>query len=236
MVLINTSKIVALINHNFESKTLNYIFFFVLSSLIFCTIQFLILSTVSALIYPGGYDYFRNYFSELGRVIALNGENNPISSILFTLSMIIASVTLIPFWVGLPILFLSYLTSPLQRLLNGFASGFGLLSVPFQIAVALFPIDTQPILHGLAAQGFFILSSIAILVYSLTMYISHHYSNVLAITGFIIFFLVGLFVLGIFGDFQPFIQKLIIFSFIIWAIIQIYWSWYHSKSNKAVQV
>jgi hypothetical membrane protein len=41
---------------------------------VFGVMQFLLLTFLAAFFYPGGYDYFGYYFSDLGAVIARNGE------------------------------------------------------------------------------------------------------------------------------------------------------------------
>ena len=52
-------------------------------STIFSSLQFLLLTSVAALFYPGGYDYLGYYFSDLGAVVARNGASNSFSSTLF---------------------------------------------------------------------------------------------------------------------------------------------------------
>lgn len=61
-------------------------------------VQFFLLTFLVALVYPGGFDYFGYFFSDLGAVLARNGEPNSISSPLFTVTVIATAITLIPFW------------------------------------------------------------------------------------------------------------------------------------------
>ena len=46
-------------------------------------IQFIILTLLAVIFYPGGFDFYSQYFSELGATLARNGEINGISSSLF---------------------------------------------------------------------------------------------------------------------------------------------------------
>ncbi|NHJ85325.1 MAG: DUF998 domain-containing protein [Asgard group archaeon] len=71
---------------------------------IFGCIQFVVLTTIAMILYPGGtyldsnaprYDFIRNFFSDLGRTIAINGELNIVSRALFTTALLIAGLTLI---------------------------------------------------------------------------------------------------------------------------------------------
>ncbi len=63
-------------------------------------VQFLVLTYVAAVIYPGGYDYFGYYFSDLGAVTARNGDPNALSSALFSVSLSGVALALIPFWIS----------------------------------------------------------------------------------------------------------------------------------------
>jgi len=51
--------------------------------IVFGALQFFILTFAAAFVYPGGFDYFGYFFSDLGAVLAKNGELNYISSALF---------------------------------------------------------------------------------------------------------------------------------------------------------
>jgi len=59
-------------------------------------VQFIILTHVAAVIYPGGYDYFGYYFSDLGAVTARNGDPNTLSSNLFSVSLTLVALSLTP--------------------------------------------------------------------------------------------------------------------------------------------
>jgi hypothetical membrane protein len=67
-------------------------------------VQFVILTVVAMFIYPGGtydnpattrYQFFNNFFSDLGRTVAHNGQPNPVSWLLFTTALALAGLSLV---------------------------------------------------------------------------------------------------------------------------------------------
>ncbi len=97
---------------------------------IFGVLQFLILTFLAAFLYPGGYDYFGYYFSDLGAIVAKNGEPNPISSMLFFVALSVIAVTFIPFWLIIRSLFTESVN---EKILSTLGSALGLISSPFII-------------------------------------------------------------------------------------------------------
>lgn len=78
--------------------------------LMISVILFLILSSIAMYFYPGGtnaddgtsgYDLFLNYYSDLGRTIAFNGERNQVSFWLFNISIIIFGISSAVYFVAL---------------------------------------------------------------------------------------------------------------------------------------
>lgn len=70
---------------------------------------FLLLTVIAMFTYPGGlyteevtrhYDFFRNFFSDLGRTILVDGRSNIVSAILFFLALSIAGIGLIYFFIA----------------------------------------------------------------------------------------------------------------------------------------
>ena len=70
---------------------------------------FVLLTVIAMFTYPGGtyteeatvgYNFFRNFFSDLGRVTAPNGQPNTISLILFFFALTIAGIGLIFFFIA----------------------------------------------------------------------------------------------------------------------------------------
>ena len=136
--------------------------------------QFLLLTLLAALFYPGGYDYFGYYFSDLGAVEARNGEPNPISRSLFLMALTIIALSLVPFWLIIHRLFRE---STVERILSILGSALGLLSSPFTIGVGLFPIDTQLDTHFIVTLILVSLFALASLLYSITITLNKNYPN-----------------------------------------------------------
>ena len=78
--------------------------------LMLSVIEFLILSSIAMYFYPGGtnadnntsgYDFFLNYYSDLGRFRAFNGERNQVSFWLFNISIIVFGISSAVYFVAL---------------------------------------------------------------------------------------------------------------------------------------
>jgi hypothetical membrane protein len=189
---------------------------------IFGSLQFFLVTLIAAFVYPGGYNNFKYFLSDLGRVVAINGEPNTISSMLFVLTIMITSFTLVPFWLILRTLFTN---STIEKGLSSLGSIAGLTAIPLLIGAALFPTDTQFEVHKFLARFFFFFFTIAILIYSIAILINQKYSNSSTIIGLLIFLLSILFAIRIFGEFQALVQKIVIYSYIFWACVQVFYIW-----------
>lgn len=191
---------------------------------VFGVMQFLLLTFLAAFFYPGGYDYFGYYFSDLGAVIARNGEPNPISAILFSVALTIVAIALIPFWLILRSIFKE---SRLGGVLSTLGSMLGLTSSPFIIGVALFPIDTQLDTHILATLIFFSLFVLSTIFYSIAIILNKNHSNYFGLVG-IVLFVVSL---AIFVDplapHVAFLQTIVTYGYFIWVLLQAFlvWRW-----------
>jgi hypothetical protein len=180
---------------------------------LFGVFQFFLLTFLAAFFYPGGYDYFGYYFSDLGAVLARNSEANTISSILFFIALTTASITLVPFWLGLARFFNQ---SGAGRTLSLLGSGLGFLCTPLLIGVALFPMDTQLEIHFVLVISHFILFSLAILLYSILFIINRQFSPSIAVLGLIVLALgVGLMVNPM-SPYAAFLQKVVVYGYFIW--------------------
>lgn len=188
----------------------------------FGAVQFLVITTIIALIYPGGYDYFNNYFSNLGQVVALNGSPNPIGNILFLVTLGLVGLSLIPFWLVMRSLFVE---TTIEKGLGISGALLGFVAVPLLIGVGLFPADTEPTAHVFAARYFFLAMGLAILVYSIAILFSRNYPNFFAIFGAAIFVTVLIYVSVDLDTLGPFVQKVIVYSYIVWTIIQLFRIW-----------
>ena len=191
---------------------------------VFGVVQFLLLTFLAAFFYPGGYDYFGYYFSDLGAVIARNGEPNSISAISFSVALTIVALALIPFWLILRSIFTE---SRVGRVLSTLGSILGLTSSPFIIGVALFPIDTQLDTHIIATLIFFSLFVSSTIFYSIAIMLNQNHSNYFGLVG-IVLFVVSL---AIFVDplapHVAFLQTIVTYGYFVWVLLQTFlvWRW-----------
>ncbi|MFX0171989.1 MAG: hypothetical protein ACFE9L_08720 [Candidatus Hodarchaeota archaeon] len=197
----------------------------------FASFQYLVLTFIAAFLYPGGYDYFQYNFSALGRVNAINGEPNPVSSFLFLVACMITGILLIPFWIIIYSLFRKTL---IEKILALIGSVSGILSAPLLIGLAVYPSDTQSLGHGFFARYFFLAFAVAILLYSVVILFNREYPNIFSIVGLAIFILVVIYVFVPLYGLGPLTQKIIVYSYIIWAFIQLFRIWPSVEPEKRI--
>ena len=191
---------------------------------VFGVVQFLLLTFLAAFFYPGGYDYFGYYFSDLGAVVARNGEPNSISAILFSVALTMVALALIPFWLILRSIFTE---SRVGKVLSTLGSISGLTSSPFIIGVALFPIDTQLDTHILATLIFFSLFVSSTVFYSIAIMLNQNHSNYFGLVGVVLFAVS----LAIFVDplapHVAFLQTIVTYGYFFWVLLQTFlvWRW-----------
>ena len=179
--------------------------------------QFFLLTFVAALLYPGGFDYFGYFFSDLGAVNAKNGEPNLISSALFSIALVAVAITLIPFWLVIRSLFTK---SKLERILSVLGSGLGLIALPFLIGVAISPIDTQLETHILMTLIFFSLFVLATLLYSIAVILNRDYPNYSGIVGLVLFGVSTLILVDPLATYVAFLQTIVLYGYFAWVLIQ----------------
>jgi uncharacterized YccA/Bax inhibitor family protein len=176
---------------------------------------------MAALFYPGGYDYFGYYFSDLGAVEARNGEPNSISRSLFSVALTIIALSLIPFWLIIHRLFRE---SAVERVLSILGSALGLLSSPFAIGVGLFPIDTQLETHFIVTLILVLLFASASLLYSIAIILNQNYPNYLGLMAFILLAVsVASFATSLSDpSLGAFLQKIVAYGYFVWTLIPTY--------------
>jgi hypothetical protein len=119
------------------------------------------LFVLAMLFYPGGtmrdasshgYDFFRNFGSDLGRTIALNGRSNHASQLLSGLGGVLLMLGIVASLAGLAAV---YSTSARGRLWAQIALLAGLLATSSVLVACLIPADLDATLHvRLASFGF----------------------------------------------------------------------------------
>jgi len=186
---------------------------------VFGVVQFIFLTFLAALFYPGGFDFFGYYFSDLGAAVAKNGEPNSISSVLFPATLILVALALVPFWL---VIYSLFKESRVEKVLSILGSALGLISSPFIIGVALFPIDTQLETHILLTLTFFSLFVLATLLYSIAIILNRNYPNYFGIVGLVLFAISLVILIDPLAPYVAFLQTIVIYGYFVWVLIPIY--------------
>jgi hypothetical protein len=137
---------------------------------------FVLLTVAAMFIYPGGtftdpttrgYDFFRNFFSDLGRVTALNGQPNTVSFLLFLTALTLVGIGLMLFFLAFRSFFLNDGSGTLLSLLGtviGVASGLCF------VGIALAPYDLFFDVHYQLVFWAFRTFLVAVAVYALVIF------------------------------------------------------------------
>lgn len=137
---------------------------------------FILLTLIAMLFYPGGgiadktstsYSFFKNFFSELGFTITSAGYPNPISAVLFFISMTLAGTCLVLFFLAFPQFFIQ---TPSGKMLSIFGSIFGVISGLCFIGVAFTPANLFLEAHKSFVLWAFRLFPIAVFFYSVDIF------------------------------------------------------------------
>ena len=179
-------------------------------------IQFIILTILAVVFYPGGFNFYSQYFSELGATTALNGQQNTVSSSLFFFANIVIGFTLIPFWFEI-----SSKLSDVKGVgtAKKIGSALGLMSSPFIIGAANYPIDTQFKMHYQMFMVFFPLFNCASLIYSIILIVEHRSRKKYGILGLFLFMISVLVIINPSASYVSFIQKMILYGYFIWIFL-----------------
>ncbi len=205
---------------------------------VFGAIQFLVLTILAMLIYPGGtihhpeyveYDFLYNYFSDLGRTFTFDGSSNWLCHIIFRITLTVSGICLIAFFIALPSLF----RSSGSKVLILIASFFGVLSGACYIGIANVPWNLDLGLHRSWVYNGFVSFLLMTLFYSAAILTEKDYPNRYAkafgVFGIILFIQI---VIMIFGPrayrsntgllIQAVAQKIVVYSEIIVMLFQAY--------------
>ena len=124
-------------------------------------IVFFLLTTLAMKFYPGGtihqrmtegYDFWNNYFSDLGRTRSWNGDSNFRSNLLFKSSLSIVGGSLILFFLILPTLF----KNVEAQFLSAIAAIAGIVAAGCYIGIAWTPLNVDYRLHTFYVRSGFI--------------------------------------------------------------------------------
>ncbi len=174
---------------------------------------FVIFTFIDMLIYPGGYSFIDNYFSQLGLTV-INGQPAFFNYILFILACSSAAVCSIPFWYAIKMVFSD---SRMVKTIGWIGSILGFAAAPCLSLLAIFAGDVYPAEHGWATILFFILYSLAIIIYSVGMLINPEYNSLLSLVGFAVATICLLHIFFIGGALM---QKIAVYSMVLWSGFQ----------------
>jgi len=159
-------------------------------------IQFIIITFVAMFYYEGGtfidplsqgYNFWYNYFSDLGRIIAHSGNPNMISFILFTITLSAWGISQIPFYFIFQDFFKA---NKKMKIVSRFGSLFGVFTGFFFICIAFAPLDTFGFLHNLFVFLGFGSIFISVSLFTITLFQNEEYPKsyaiVLAGTSFVL--------------------------------------------------
>lgn len=173
-------------------------------------------------IYPGGYNFFLNSFSQLGQAVT-NSVSTPQNWFLFAFTCTLVGACSILFMLAIRTLFTGN-----QRLfyLSWLGTILGFLAAVFVSALAIFAMDVFSTLHGYSTYAFFFFISSAIIVYTIAIFLNEHYENLYALIGIIVAILAYTYLIGMLFNI-PYIesaamQKVAVYSLILWSAFQGY--------------
>lgn len=125
---------------------------------------FVALTTLAMVVYPGGtfpmpgthgYQFFINYFSDLGQTRTQSGADNYPSMLLFSSAVVMVGLTLAAFFLAFSHFVKLRATSPTTLRLNRLATRFGVASALCFVGLAVIPENIFAAGHFLCVQGAF---------------------------------------------------------------------------------
>ncbi len=146
-------------------------------------IQFIVLTTIAMFTYPGGtgedpnaqgYQFFRNFFSELGLTETYLGGSNTISAILFFVALNVAGLGLIFYFILARQFFKESVS---QKWLSGIGAFFGVISGLGYMGVAFTPANLYIEAHVIAVQVAFVSFFVAALFFTIAIFLNADYPN-----------------------------------------------------------
>lgn len=150
------------------------------------TIQFVILTIVAMLFYPGGtwvdteskgYSFFNNLFSDLGMTVSHSGTPNGVARTLFTLTLVVAAISLVSFFVVMPKFFDQ---SKKVKRLSIIGSVFGVISGLAYVGIAVVPLDLFLYTHLYFVYAAFGSFTMVVIFYTIAIFQEPSYSNTYA--------------------------------------------------------
>jgi hypothetical protein len=178
-------------------------------------VLYVVISSINMLVYPGGYNFFENYFSELGLTM-VGSLPNLHGWILFSAACTSAAVCIIPFCLAIRE---EFAITPGLKIAGSVGSLLGILAAPFLSALALFAADIYLYEHAIATILFFLLYASSIIIYSTAILFNREYNNLYSLAGFIVAAAALVHILLIH---TALMQKIAVYSLVLWSTVQGY--------------
>lgn len=195
------------------------------------TLQYICLTIIAMVFYPGGYSFFELWLSDLGLTISIvNQEPNYVSRIIYIIACAVFCVGLSIFWLLIPKFFSE---TKQMKIICWLSSIFGILSGIFVFLIAITPYDIREIrdIHHFVARLYLTFSMLSLITFSFAIFLnkSRNSKNIyinLALAIFIFFSLFNIFPLfiSVVGR-LPLIQKVCHYGYSILISLQIYQIW-----------
>ena len=187
-------------------------------------IIFVIVTFIAMLTFPGGYSFLEYPFSALG-LTEINGTPSMLNYYLFVTACTDAAICYVPLFLAM---WTRFTETTGLKVMAGTGVIFGLASAPNLSALAIFAGDVYPAEHGQTTIMFFILITIGILIYSLTIFLNNEYPQLYGLIGLIVvgicFCYIGAFFSPIFGIFATALwQKVSVYALVLWSAFQGYY-------------
>jgi len=180
-------------------------------------LQFVVLSFVDMLIYPGGYNFFENYFSQLGLSV-INSVDTPLNWFLFATATTLGGILTIPFYLSIRTVFTE---TRVQKALSGLGTALGLVAAPCLAGIGIFAADLFLFEHAWSTIIFFVLTAIAITTYSIAILLKSDYNNLYSLVGIIVAIICLLYIYGP-GFGTALMQKAAVYALVSWSAFQGY--------------
>lgn len=210
-------------------------------------IVFTFLTIIAMFVYAGGtydnpasvgYNFFQNYFSDLGRTISHSGDQNTISWLFFTIAMIGTGLGFLSFFSEYHRFFAE---EDKTKKISVIASIFGLIAGILFLCIGLIPSDVNQPLHLALMYAAFASISLAVVLFTVILYLYRDYPRPYFYTFIVETVIIFLYLVLLFLGpsrynteglpIQATGQKLAVYSLVINFLIQGYGAWKFQNSN-----
>ena len=164
----------------------------------FGVVQFLCLCLLATAAYPGGtlvqrntagYSFSENFLSDLGRSVAWCGESNATAEFLFTTAMVVLGVSIIPFFLFLP------LHAPDRSTILWVAAVSGIGSALALIWIGLTPYDLYFEAHHTALFFWIVFLLATVILHAWALFASEECSSAFALLSLALAMMIGFYLL-----------------------------------------